>query len=480
MTHPRVTAKPVLVVDLGGTLVRTDMLFETFWSALSKSWKTPFFLAATALRAGRAALKRRLRRLSDLDVAALPYDETVVGYVQRWRAAGGHTVLVTASDQQLAEAVADHLGLFDEVHGSDGRLNLAGPYKARFLEERFGAGGFAYVGDASADLPVWERAGKAVTVNPSRLLRSRVDALGTNAEHLTTAAPLLTAYLSALRPHQWLKNVLVFLPMLTAHQIEAITFVQALLAFVSFSLVASSVYVLNDLLDLSADRAHPRKRNRPVASGALPIAHGTWMAPCLLLIGLLAGLPLSWQFLLVILAYYISTALYSLYLKRKTIVDICTLAGLYASRIVAGGVATDIPLSVWLLAFSIFFFFSLAAVKRYAELVDSVVASQAQSHGRGYRSTDLPIIGAMALASGYVSVLVMALYVNSPTVVSLYSRPYALWGICLVLLYWISRMVIVTHRGHMNDDPVMYAARDPVSQACVLLIVAFALGGAFW
>ncbi len=469
------TVERMLVVDLDGTLIRTDMLFESFWAALSKTWTTPF-VAAACLGAGRAALKRRLRDLGAVDVATLPYNADVVGYVQRWRENEGRVALVTASDQAVAEEVASYLGIFDEVHGSDGNLNLKGQRKAQFLADRFGECGFVYIGDAEADLAVWEKAAKAVTVNPSRSLKARVDVLGCEVEHLTTHALSVRDYLKALRPNQWVKNALVFLPMLAAHNFAADTFGQSLLAFIAFSLVASSVYILNDLLDLAADRAHPRKRYRPFASGAVPIAHGTWLAPILLLMGLACALLLGWSFVLVILAYYAATTAYSLDLKHRVIIDICMLAGLYTMRIVAGGAATDIPLSVWLLAFSIFIFFSLATVKRYAELVDGVASGQIRAHGRGYHVVDLPLIGAMALASGYVSVLVMALYVNSPAVLALYSYPYVLWGICLVLLYWISRMVMVTHRGAMHDDPVVYATNDRISQVCLLLVLAFAAG----
>jgi 4-hydroxybenzoate polyprenyltransferase len=284
-------------------------------------------------------------------------------------------------------------------------------------------------------------------------------------------------YSKALRPHQWLKNALVFLPMLAAHQLDSGTFLTSLLAFISYSLVASSVYVLNDLLDLAADRAHPRKKNRPFAAGSIPIAHGTWMAAGLLLLGGLLSVSISPSLLLAVVAYYLLSTAYSLHLKRRLVIDICVLAGLYATRIIAGSVATDIPLSVWLLVFSIFFFLSLAAVKRQAELVDSAERGHLKASGRGYHVDDLPIISMIAIGAGYVSVLVMALYVNSPAVVELYARPEALWGVCAVLLYWITRTVMVAHRGHMHDDPVVYAAKDRISQMCLLIILGFVVGG---
>jgi 4-hydroxybenzoate polyprenyltransferase/phosphoserine phosphatase len=472
-----IKAHEILVVDLDGTLVRSDMLYETFWSAFSRSWTAPL-AAMAALASGKAALKRRMAELAELDAAALPYNATVLHYVQGWRAKGGRTALVTASDQALAQCVAEHLGLFDEVHGSDTGTNLRGETKADFLAGKFGEGGFAYIGNHAADLPVWRRAGKAVVVDAPTRVVEKVNKMSRDAEHLPPSARSPGAYIRAMRPHQWLKNLLVFLPMLAAHDLTAGTFGRSVLAFVAFSLVASGVYVLNDLLDLSADRAHPRKRDRPIASGAVPVVHGTLMAPALLLAGLALSLPAGPPFVLVLLAYMGLTTAYSLYFKRLIVVDICLLAGLYTIRIVAGGTATGIPLSVWILAFSTFFFFSLAAVKRQAELVDGVAAGRVTARGRGYRAEDLSLVANMAIASGYVSVLVMALYLNSPDVLELYSRPQALWGICPVLLFWITRMVMVTHRGEMEDDPVVYAVHDRVSLLCFALTLGFAAAGA--
>lgn len=280
-------------------------------------------------------------------------------------------------------------------------------------------------------------------------------------------------YVKALRPHQWVKNTLVFLPMLAAHQLNGQTMRLSFIAFLSFSLVASSVYVLNDLIDLSADRAHPRKRFRPFASGSVPVAHGAWMAVGTILSGAIVASVLGRDFVMVIAVYYFLTLAYSLRLKKSIVIDICVLAGLYSIRILAGGVATDIHLSVWLLAFSTFFFLSLAAVKRQAELVDASKRNELKANGRGYHVDDLPIISMVAIGAGYVAVLVLALYLNSPTVVELYTRPAALWGVCVVILYWITRAVMIAHRGQMHDDPVIFAMRDIGSHVCLFLILAF-------
>lgn len=469
--------RSVLVVDLDGTLLRSDMLYESFWSALGRDWKAPLASAA-ALARGRASLKRHLAGAADVQATTLPYEPAVIAFVEEWRGAGGRTALVTASDQAFAEAIAGHLGIFDEAHGSDGTRNLKGEHKAHFLENRFGPAGFAYMGDHPADVPAWKRAAQAITVNAPSALRRKAEQACRHVQHIETAPRSPAAYLRVLRPHQWLKNALVFLPMLTAHRIDGPTLLASLLAFVCFSLIASSVYVLNDLLDLASDRAHPRKRNRPFASGQVPLAHGTWLAAGLVALGTAVGAAIGPHFLVVMAAYFLLTSAYSLHLKRRIVVDICVLAGLYTARIVAGGVATGIPLSVWLLAFSVFFFLSLAAVKRQAELIDSAERGQLTASGRGYHVDDLPIISMIAISAGYVSVLVMTLYVNSPAVLPLYRHPEALWGVCVVLLYWISRTVMVAHRGEMHDDPVVFAAKDRVSHLCLMAVLVFVIGGA--
>lgn len=264
----------VLVVDLDGTLLRSDMLFESFWSAFSLDWKSPF-RAAQALSKGKAFLKRHLANAADVDVETLPYDEDVIAYIRAWREQGRSTALVTASDNAIAQKIGAHLGLFDEVYGSNGTDNLKGARKATFLVEKYGDKAFAYMGDSEADLEVWARAKKAITVNLSDSLQMRAGQAAPEVEHLKTHSHEVRSYLKAIRPHQWMKNGLVFLPILASHQIDGASFLNALLAFISFSLVASSVYVLNDLLDLKADRAHPRKRLRPFAAGAIPIGAGT-------------------------------------------------------------------------------------------------------------------------------------------------------------------------------------------------------------
>jgi len=276
----------------------------------------------------------------------------------------------------------------------------------------------------------------------------------------------LSSFLRLIRPHQWLKNALVFVPVLLAQRFDLATVGMAALAFVAFSLVASSVYVLNDRIDVAADRAHPRKRHRPFASGAIDLNAAPWLAAGLLLAGGLVSAAIGPAFLLVVIGYYLVTLAYSLYLKRQIVIDICTLAGLYAFRLVAGGVASGIQLSVWLLAFSGFLFFALAAVKRQAELAEAVAKGTPEIQGRGYLPSDMPIVAAMALAASYVAVLVLSLYLRTPEIVGHYETPWILWGIPLILFYWLNRIVLLTHRRRMHDDPIVFAMRDPISLLC--------------
>lgn len=467
----------LLVVDLDRTLLKTDMLHECFWSVFAKNWKTPF-VAVRKLLKGKVELKSYLALNSAIDVSLLPYNELVLKYIKAYRAKGGRVALVTATHQLLANQIAEYLKVFDEVHGSEGGRNLKGPMKAQYLTELYGEENFCYMGDSISDLDVWKVSGKIVTVNATKYVREQAQNLGKPIEHMRTHIQSLYSYVSALRPHQWLKNILIFLPMLAAHEIDSNSFISSLLALITFCLIASNVYILNDLLDLCSDRAHPRKLLRPFASGALPISHGTFVAFLLLLVGFTIAVFVGWYFFIAISTYYIITLLYSLGLKRKIAIDICILAGLYTMRIIAGSVATGIELSVWLLAFSIFFFLSLASIKRQAELVDLVRRNEERTFGRGYNADDLPIVNMISITAGYISILVLALYINSPNTLLLYSAPQILWGICCVLIYWITRIVFITHRGSMQDDPVLFAIKDTISQICLVIIVGLVIAGA--
>ncbi|MBF9036447.1 UbiA family prenyltransferase [Rhodobacterales bacterium HKCCE2091] len=460
----------VLAVDLDDTLLKGDMLYETFWAALARNWTNPF-RAAAALPKGPAAVKRVLADAARIEAADLPYDKAVVDRVRAWREAGGTAILVTASDQSVADAVADHVGLFDSAHGSDGSMNLKGPTKAEFLAARYGRGGFAYMGDSSADLAVWSLAGAAITVGATRDTRRKVDATGLPVEHIERPAAPKSTLFEAMRPHQWMKNVLVFVPLVANQEFEPWRILWACAAFVSMCMMASAGYMLNDLLDLADDRNHPRKCNRPFASGRLPVPVGTILVPSLLAAGLSLAFMFSELLAVVIFIYFIATTAYSVKLKEFALIDVFLLATLYTSRIIAGGVAIWVELSIWLLAFSMFFFLSLAAVKRQAELIEaeSVGRTRKQTR-RGYRVEDRSMVTHMAVASGYSAVLVLALYLREPDVLDRYGAPYLMWLVCPILLYWISRMVLTAGRGDMHDDPLIYAVQSRTSRRVLVLV----------
>ncbi len=465
-------------MDLDGTLIATDVLWE---SVLLLVRKAPTALLAAPFWAleGRATFKRRLAEHVQPNPAALPYRAEVVQLVEAARRDGRKVLLVTASDQAVADAVAEHLGLFDEALGSDGQRNLKGTKKGQYLAERFGKGGFDYAGDSSADLGVWSQAhrGHAVAASPSTVRRARAEG---NVEPLPLVTPgSLRAAIRALRPHQWAKNVLLFVPAILAHRYRdpGVLF-HLVLAFFSFSLCASSVYVLNDLLDLESDRQHRSKKRRPLASGALSIPSGIALGIGALAAGLgvaVVWLPLGFQ--LALLGYLALTTAYSVFLKRKLLLDVIMLALLFTYRVLAGGIAVNVDVSFWLLAFSLFFFTGLAFVKRYSELVALQEKELAWVPGRNYTVIDLDLVRSIGPASGIASVLVMCLYLNSPEVRELYAQPEVLILIAPVLLYWISRIWFLAGRNELDDDPVVFAIRDRVSLltgAIVALLVLIA------
>ena len=457
-----------LVVDLDGTLCRTDTLHE---GLLALATTRPLALLQVPKWAseGRAGLKERLADQGVVAPDELPFNDAVIEMLKAARAEGRRTALVSAADHRQVTAVAEALGLFDEAYGTAEGQNLKGAAKAAFLNQHFGAGKFDYIGDSRADLPVWQAARRAITVRAGAGLREAAKAANPNVSHIDPPESRTHDMLRALRPHQWSKNLLMFLPAFAAHDFTSLFSV--LLGFIAFCLTASAVYVINDLLDLAADRAHPRKQKRPFAAGDLSAATGVAMSGGLLLVALILGLLTGNAFFIAILALYLAvTFAYSFWLKRRLIVDVITLAGLYTVRIIAGAVAAGVVLSPWLLGFSMFLFLSLAAVKRQAELTDQMKSGR-ESAGRAYQVDDLPVLRGVALSASQGAVLVMALYISSNDVQMLYSEPAILWLICPILLYWSMRMVMKAHRGAMPDDPIVFAATDRVS---LILIIACA------
>jgi 4-hydroxybenzoate polyprenyltransferase/phosphoglycolate phosphatase-like HAD superfamily hydrolase len=469
--------QPPLVIDLDGTLIRSDLLVESLFGILAAepatAWRLPFWLVR-----GRAALKARIADRTVMDPRLLPVVKEVVELVRAEKALGRRVYIASASDRRLVQVLADHLGLFDGVFGSDGTVNLQGARKAELLCREFGEAAFDYVGDARADLPVWRCARRAIAVNCSPRTLRALRRLKPDATCLVPRKVRLRDYVRALRVHQWAKNALLFLPMLTAHAITLVNLGFLGLAFLAFSLVASSVYLTNDLVDLPADRDHATKRKRPLASGDVPILHGALMAPFLLVAGATLAAAVSPLFFWIVVFYFAVTLSYSLVLKRQPVIDVLTLAGLYTLRVIAGAAALMLSLSAWLLTFSMFLFLCLALVKRHTELKARLDTGKGDPRGRGYLLADIPVLGALAGAAGYSAVVVLALYVNSPAVMALYARPAGLWLICVLLLFWISRILLLTHRGAMHDDPVVFALKDPTSLATAALVAAIAVGSA--
>lgn len=461
-----------LCVDLDGTLLSSDTLYDAALSVALADWRTPF-KAMGWLTVGKAHLKQQLAARWVFDPATQPYNAHVIDLLKRERAKGRHIVLCTAADQRVAEAVAQHLGLFDEVLASDGVLNLRGPAKAEALVRRFGRHGFTYVGNDASDFAVWEQAAGAVVVNASKRLqldiatRFRVEAV------INRQVPLGWAALRTLRLHQWSKNLLCLVPVLASGSLSIAGWLAALGAVMAFCMTASAIYVLNDLSDLAADRAHPRKSRRPFASGAFPVAWGIVLAAMLLL----CGGALGWASgSLLPLAVYAGLSLaYTFRLKELPLVDVFVLAALYTLRVVAGASASGHPVSLWLLGFSAFLFLSLALIKRVSELMQLNSLKRTQVIRRGYVVQDLGFLQQLGCASTFSSAVVLLLYVQSDAAVYSYASPQALWAAVPLLLFWQCRLWLATTRGYMHDDPIVYAAHDRASWLIVICLSGVAL-----
>lgn len=466
-------AKPPLCVDLDGTLIRTDLLWESLLVLLKRNPLVVLLLPLWLLK-GRAYLKHEIARRVTLDASTLPYDQELVEFLSTERRSGRELILATASHVSFAQAVASHLGLFDgRVFGSDSSVNLKGARKVALLVERYGVRRFAYAGNSTADFPVWAEASEAIVVNASPGVLSRARTLTTVSHVFSRPVNWVKQVAKALRVHQWAKNVLVFVPVVASHQLtNGRLLLQAGLAFLSFSFCASSVYIINDCLDLESDRRHPRKRNRPFASGSLPIPFGLALAAACLLGGVLLAFVLPPLFLLVLVGYLVLTTGYSFYLKQFVLLDVIVLAQLYTVRVYGGGAATGVAPSHWLLTFSLFLFLSLALVKRFTELRLMSQAEGKGLHGRGYWVTDVEHVSSIGTASGLLAVLVLALYISSKEVLLLYTHADVLWLVCPVMLYWISRVWMLAYRNRMDDDPVVFAVKDPKSYAMAAIIAA--------
>lgn len=464
-----------LVVDLDGTLIASDLLIEATFSELGRRPHSLLEMLA-ALKNGKAALKHRLSEPVAFDPCTLPYDPEVLAFIQRAKAEGRPVYLASASHERLVSRIASHLAIFDGWFATNETTNLAGEKKARQLVEAFGERGFDYIGNDAADLPVWERAAAAFAIRTPAHVRKRLLTRHGPIEHLPHTRPTWRTWAKMLRVHQYAKNALIFVPLLTSHQLTFATVGSALMAFIAFSLCASGIYILNDLVDLQDDRRHRTKCRRPLACGAIPLMHGVVAIPILLLSALVTASALSLPFLGVLLGYLALTTAYSFALKRLMIVDVITLAGLYSIRVFGGAVAANVVISEWLLAFCMMIFMSLALIKRYVEIAARRDANLPDPTGRDYKNSDLDVVAALAAGAGLNAVTVFTLYISSDTVKRLYTHPKVLWLVAPLLMYWIARTLLLASRRQMDDDPVVFAIKDKVSLGIVgltaLLILA--------
>jgi 4-hydroxybenzoate polyprenyltransferase/phosphoserine phosphatase len=465
-----------LAVDLDGTLIATDLLWESLFLLLRKNPLFLFLVPVWLAKGGPARLKLEIAARVDIDATVLPYRQVVLERIRQERGAGRKIVLATGTPRKFAEAVAAHLGIFDAVIATEGRHNVTADRKRAVLLEAYGDGSFDYVGNSRHDLKVFDAAREAIVVAPDRHAARWQAAHG--CELLATPRPTWRTVAKMLRAHQWLKNSLIVVPVVLAHEYLDVHMLWAcLLAFISFSASASAVYIVNDFFDLTLDRRHATKRNRPFASGLLPMKFGLGSVVVLLAVAASAAAFLPPLFWIALGAYLIGTTAYSLAVKRMLLIDVLALAGLYTTRIVAGAAATETDVSFWLLAFSIFFFLSLALVKRYVELRSTPLPSKERIAGRGYRTEDQEIIAQAGMGAAFSSALVLALYIDSAAVRELYPHPWMIWPLAPIVLYLTMRVWILARRDEMYDDPVVFIISDWRSQlvaglGALLLVVA--------
>jgi 4-hydroxybenzoate polyprenyltransferase/phosphoserine phosphatase len=469
---------PALCVDLDGTLIRGNVLWESVLLLIKTRPYMVVLLPFWLLR-GRAHLKRQLAARVELDPARLTYRQQVLDLLQQEKSAGRRIALVTAADSQLAEAIARHLDLFDEVHASDGELNLKGASKAAFLVQHFADAGFEYVGDSAADVEVWRNARAAYVVGTEGRVEEAAAVTtvkGSFLEPRPSVRASLGTWVNALRGHHWAKNLLLFLPLALSHNLTIEPILRTVAGFALYGFCASGLYILNDLLDLHSDREHPWKKERPFASGVISIPEGLLASFVLLSTALGLGFILNAQFGFALLGYATLTMLYSLYLKKIALLDVFTLSSFYSFRILAGALISGTPLSQWFLAFSMFFFLSLAMAKRYSELLHASDLVKAGNSGRGYHTGDRELLLSLGVGSSFSAVVIFSLYVHSPDVRLLYRSPEFLFLLCPIVLYWLSRNWLLAHRGELKEDPVTLAIRDPVSYGVALASAAVIAG----
>lgn len=462
-----------IVVDLDGTLSRVDALHEDFFTCLRKS---PFLATAGAIFGSdsRAAMKRSLATMAGRDAGIAPLRSELVNHLTILKRTGKLLHLVTASDQYHADAVGNATKLFDTVTGSDGERNLKGPEKASYLKERFPEG-FIYAGDSAADVPVWMASSGAILVGGAKRYAGKLKEHGVPIiDVFGGGKSAVKDWLRLFRVHQCVKNILILVPLLLGQmytQPEAMA--AALMAFLFWSIAGSGSYIINDIFDLEADRQHRTKRNRPIASGKIGSSNAFVVAVILLFGGIAGALWLSVEFGIALLWYLIVTLSYSFKLKTIPLLDVGIIALLFTSRIVAGSLLLGLPHSPWLTSFAVLIFLSLALAKRHAELMQADPIKGDLIPGRGYRRSDSPLTLALGLGTAMSSIVVMLLFITlEASARGVYATPEALFVTPLVLLFWFMRIWLLSNRGELDDDPVIFALKDPVSLGLAAALLA--------
>ena len=467
---PANAALAPLVVDLDGTLTPTDTLLESVLQLLKRE-PARLLVVPVWLAKGRAGLKESVASRAPFSADHLPLREDFVKFLRDERARGRRIVLATAAHRDIASAIAARLGLFDAVLATHGGVNLKGATKLKAIRESLGDD-FVYAGDSSADLPIWKGARAAILVGVKPALAREVRRTTSVEREFPAERAGLRTWLRSMRVHQWLKNLLLFVPLLTAFSfLDTAKLLTAVGAFIAFGLAASATYIGNDLWDLDSDRRHPRKRSRPFASARIPIVRGIAAASVLLAAALLLAAVLSWGFLIMLLIYLVTTTAYSWTLKEYVLIDVLTLSILYTLRILAGAVVVGVTTSSWLLAFSVFIFFSLALLKRCSELVALGQTGHHATAGRDYRVTDLVVLWPLGVGAALCAVVVFGFFISAPETQTRYLTPQLLWLVAAGLIYWLSRLWIKTARGEMDDDPIVFAMRDFGSRVVVAAMI---------
>jgi len=455
-----------LAVDLDGTLIKTDSLIEMFIvSLLRLPWLT--FKALLTLFNGKAAFKKSILDINLLDIRSFPIRADLLNFLHKQKEKGRKLFLVTAADQKIADEIANKLDIFETASGSSNGHNLKGKHKLKYLQEKF-PNGFSYAGDSSADILIWEKANSLILVGASKSTQRAAESMDTKIEQIFPAQKAnLKTWIKALRIHQWSKNALLFVPLALAHKYtDASAIINVFFTFLYMGLIASGTYLINDLSDLNADRKHKTKKNRAIASGAIGAGTALIVALAIISIGLIGAISISISLLLVMLTYLTLTLSYSFYFKKIAMLDVVTLGSLYSLRIIMGTIVISAVLSPWLLIFSLFFFLSLSLAKRYVEIIgtDENEDKNKLINGRGYMASDSPMVLAFGVATSTVAVLILTLYVsNDAFPVDAYNNPQWLWFMTPIILLWIMRIWLLSHRGQMHDDPVSFAIKDKVS-----------------